>query len=282
LMAGMVVLVLGGDIVHFALASLLVSIIFNPIFAIFGIKAIQLNVLRYGVINKEDIVNSFKKGVGFLASPIWQAIFFQGTTLAVRLTIGPQGVTIFNTIRALTRSVNQLFQVIGGSVFPELQFEIGKGNMEKARQLFRVANIATALAAIVGMLLLSIFGLWFYNVWTQNVLQPPIAMWYIFVLSVGFNALWWSSSIVFRAMNQPKKMAFAGLLGSCIAVTATYFLSKLFGLTGAAMGTLLLDLFLGFYLFYNGSKLIGQRPTKIVSDFFKNDLKILKKVVKFK
>jgi len=281
-MAGLAVLVCGGGIVQFALANLIVSLLFNPIYALLGIKILKLGHLKEATVSKRDIAEAFQKGLGFLAIPVWQAIYFQGTTLAVRLTIGAEGVTIFNTVRALTRSVNQVFTIINGSVFPELQFEIGNGNTDKARQLFRVSTMLTLFVAIAGMLFLAIFGLWFYGVWTKNVLNPPTFMWYVFVLSIGFNALWWNSIIVFRATNQPYQMAISGLFAAISSVIATYVFSNFWGLTGSALGALILDLLLALYVLPVSSKLLGQNAAKILFDFISFDLIKLKEVVKAK
>ena len=281
-MAGLAVLVSGGGIVQFALANLIVSLLFTPIYALLGMKTLKLGRLKKATVSKQDITQAFQKGLGFLASPMWQAIYFQGTTLAVRLTIGAEGVTIFNTVRALTRSVNQVFTIINGSVFPELQFEIGAGNMDKARQLFRVSTMLTLFVAIIGMLFLAIFGLWFYGVWTKNVLNPPAFMWYVFVLSIGFNALWWNSTIVFRATNQPYQMAILGLLAAICSVIATYVFSNFWGLPGAALGALILDLLLALYVLPVSSKLLGQNAAKILFEFMTLDLIKLKEVVKAK
>jgi hypothetical protein len=41
-------------------------------------------------------------------SPMWQAIFFQGTTFVVRILLRPIAVTIFNTVRTvLERQMNE-------------------------------------------------------------------------------------------------------------------------------------------------------------------------------
>jgi O-antigen/teichoic acid export membrane protein len=61
-------------------------------------KEINLKELKNAKISKEDIKISFHKGIGYLMSPLWQAIFFQGTTFVIRITLGPTSVAIFNTV----------------------------------------------------------------------------------------------------------------------------------------------------------------------------------------
>ena len=79
-----------------------------------------INLSYEGQVDSQVIKNIFIKGFGYFITPLWQAIYFQGTTLVIRVILGPESVTIFNTVRSLTRSVNQLYTMINVSVFPEL------------------------------------------------------------------------------------------------------------------------------------------------------------------
>lgn len=273
IICGLVILLFGGGIVIFAMGQLCISILFNPIYAILGIKTLKLTETKNAIVLKADIIEAFQKGAGYLMSPLWQAIYFQGSTLAVRLTLGPLAVTVFNTVRTLSRSVNQVFGIINQSVFPELQFEIGENNMEKARKLFRVALASSFFAATLGMVFLYFFGMWFYELWTNNSLNPPLLMWYIFIIGIGFNSQWWTASVVFRAFNKPFKLGVAGLISACLSVILTYFLSGKFGLVGAAIGFTFLDMLLALYVLPKSCILINQNIKNLLPDTI-NDIKM--------
>ncbi len=248
IVSGFIVLILGGGIVPFALVSFLLAALYNPVYVLLGKNTLKLRELHSATIHKDELKATFRTGIGFLLNPVWQAIYFQGTTFVVRIVLGPGAVAIFNTVRTLSRSINQLYSILNASIFPELQYLIGEKLWGKARQLFRISLMATFVAALAGMVFLFFFGLWFYQIWTSKALDPPTAMWNIFIVGIGFNALWWTSGVVFRAFNQPYKFALSGVIGAILSVGATYFLAPVWGLTGAAIGTVVLDVFMALLI----------------------------------
>jgi O-antigen/teichoic acid export membrane protein len=258
-------------------------LIFNTYYGWKAEHVLKLNKEFKGKVNRADIKSVSSKGFGYLLSPIWQSVFFQGTTFVVRLSLGPAAVTIFNTVRTVSRSANQAYGMVNLTVFPELQFEIGAGRMAKARQLFRMAMGSVMVIAALGMLFLFIGGPWIYHIWTKGKLQPPSAMWNIFILGIGLNALWWTAGMIFRAVNQPYRLAISGFIASVISIVLSYFLSLKLGLTGAAIGSLVLDAFMAFYVLPITCKLLGQElktlPADIVNDIKEVYHKFKKKAV---
>ncbi len=269
LIAGACTLLMGYGIVAFALSQLIVSVLFNLYYAKRGISLLNLGNEASGRVTKGCATVIATKGFGYLLSPVWQSIFFQGTTLAVRLTLGAEAVAVFNTVRTLSRSVNQFYSMVNSTVFPELQYEIGAGNTSNAHRLFRVSIFGVFLMAVVGGLLLWAIGPWVYQLWTRNELEVPPYVWEFFVIGIFFNALWWSAGMVFRAVNKPYRFALAGLIGSLIAVALTYYLSLQFGLAGAAVGYLFLDLAMALYILPVSCRILNMS----LSDFFKHGSK---------
>lgn len=243
---GLIVLVLKGTIVQFAAVNLLISIVFSVGYAIIAHRILPS---ERGTIDKSEIKMIFKKGFGFLLSPVWQAIFFQGTTFVVRLTLGPVAVTIFNTVRTLTRSVNQANSMVISSVIPEIQYELASGNKDKSKKIFDRSLYLIISIALSGMLFLYFFGPWFYQIWTHKALNPPAAMWNIFIVSILFNAIWWLSSDLLMSINKPYDFSIIAVITSVIAVLSSFFLSKYFGLIGASFGSCILDITLGLLIY---------------------------------
>ena len=270
---GLLVLVSGGGIVAFALVNLIVSVIFNPAYNWKARNVLGLYKTHRGVVLRSEIKGIMKNGFGYLLSPVWQAIYFQGTTFVVRLTLGPVAVTIFNTVRTLIRSVSQVFNMITLAVFPEFQFEVGAGNFGKARKVFRVTFLGIVLCALAGILFLYFLGPWFYQLWTKKSLDPPPAMWNIFILSIAFNATWWMATIIFQAYNKPYYFTLAGTLAASISVAVTWALSGSYGLSGAAFGSFILDFLLALYLLPAGCRMLGQPLTGLFSDIRKLKLR---------
>lgn len=254
--AGLCMLLLGYGVVEFALSQLSVTLVFNIFYWIKGKQVLGLYKEYQGKKDKVIIKSITRKSLGYLMSPVWQAIYFQGTTFVVRIILGPEAVAAFNTVRTLSRSLNQLFFIVKTAVFPELQFEIGKENWKTAQRVFRVSLLGVLSMSLLGFVLLALFGLWFYAIWTQNELEVPKAMWYIFIAGMVFNALWWTAEMVFGVVNKPYKMAIYGVVAAIFSVLFSYILSIQYGLVGAAIGNVSLDIILVLLVVPNACNLM--------------------------
>lgn len=241
---GITVLMAGYGIVAYALCTFIGSLVFNIGYALLAIHII--GYLPQGRFDSSEVKMICGKGLGYMASPLWQAIYFQGTTLVVRTVLGAEAVAIFNTVRKVCRCVNQMYSIVNGSIFPELQIAIGQKNVVLAKSIFWKSIKIVLVLSVVGVLLLSTIGPTIYNWWTKDLLLVPPSIWYIFMLGILFNAVWWTTECTFRAFNEPYRFAIYGIISSCVSVVITYFSSIIFGMTGAAIGYLAFDVLMAF------------------------------------
>lgn len=261
---GMAVLLCGGGVGAYAFAMFCCAAAYTAFYYFISRRQVDLRGVR-GHILKSDIKMMTSKGVGYLMTPIWQSIYFQGGTFVVRVVLGPECVAMFNTVRTVCRSVNQLYSVINGSIFPDLQFEYGRGNMVTARRLLRMTVLAALVLGFTGVLLLLLFGQTLYEWWTASVLSVPDTVWYLFMLGIFFNSMWWTAGLVYRATNHPTHLAVAGTLSAVLSVCASYVLARLWGLEGAVAGTLLFDIVMAAYVLPDSFRMMGMRVSDIVT-----------------
>lgn len=247
ILVGLVVLLAGYGIVGYAFSQFVVSILFNVVYLYIGKQQIDLNGFR-GKICKDDLKLITQKGIGYLMSPVWQSIYFQGGTFVVRATLGAESVAVFNTVRTVCRSVNQMYSIVNSSIFPDLQYEYGRGNLSTVHRLFRIAVWVSLLMGIIGSLFLIFFGMQIYEWWTQNVLSVPSDVWQIFIIGVLFNAVWWTAGVVYRMANKPYHLAVVGVVSACFSILVSYVLSSSFGLTGIVWGAILFDFIMMLYV----------------------------------
>jgi len=264
ILAGAAVLFLGGYIITYALWQFIVSVIFNLYYWWRADSILDLKKEYKGKYEKAFAKEIFSKGFGYMLSPIWQSVLFQGTTFVVRLTLGPVAVAVFNTVRTLSRSINQLCSIIGGSVFPELQFELGKENWLKGQKIYLYSIRSSFVLSLLGIIFLGFFGLPLYNIWTHKVLTPTPLMWFIFLVGILVNAVWWTSSVVFRAMNNPYQLSISGVIAAFISIAASYFLCLYWGLTGAAIGSLIFEIIMSVYILPLSCKMMNLSISKIL------------------
>ena len=156
----MFVLFLGYGIVAYSLWQFIIALLFVVCYALGGLCLMK--DIPKGQWNKSQARDILKKGLAYFISPVWQSFYFQGSTIVVRVVLGAEAVAVFNTMRTLSRSVNQIYSIINGSVFPELQIAIGEGKNKLAQKLFITSMHVSWFSAILGILLLSLFEELFY------------------------------------------------------------------------------------------------------------------------
>ena len=275
MIVNIVILSMGFGVVIFSFANLVVTVIYTVLYVVFAKKVLPVDLKTKPVVNKSDLRKIFKNGIAYLMAPVWQAIFFQGTTIVVRVILGPVAVTVFNTVRTVTRVVNQVYTMIISATLSELQFEIGRGNFLSARKIFRIGLLLTFLIAFLGMILLFFFGEYVYEFWTKKSLNPSTSIWNIFILGILFNSLWWPASFVFQAANKPRDLAISGVIAAIISVATSYFLTVIYGLSGAAVGSVMMDFLLCLYVLPRSCKLIGQSIFNLPREIFNDARKLL-------
>lgn len=256
ILVGLVILLLGYGVVGYALSQFLVAIVYTLFYCWYGSRLIDLRN-HSGNITRSDINDITKKGVGYLMSPVWQSVFFQGTTFAVRLTLGAEAVAIFNTVRTVCRSVNQMFSIINSAIFPDLQYEYGCGNLSLVQRYFRMAIRLSMISGLLGTLTLAVIGKDIYYWWTKGVLVVSNTMWYIFMLGILLNAVWWTAGIVYRMINRPYHLAVVSTITAFVSVGITYILSSRYGLIGAAVGCTFFELVMAIYVLPDSCNLLN-------------------------
>lgn len=249
LFAGLVLLMLGFGVVEFALSQLLISILFNMGFFYFGTRMLGENLLSKGKFILNDAKELAKTGFHYLLSPLWQAGYFQGTTLIIRYFLGAEAVTIFNTVRTLSRSLRQGLNILSASIFPELQFELGLGRMKSVINLMGFSLVFSTSLSILGVLFLAIFGLDLYQLWTKNQINLAYSVWLVFLSASIFNTIWTSTEILFYGMNKPEKINYYAVVITLISLFLTFVGAKFFGLLGSVLGAVSFEIILAFAIF---------------------------------
>ena len=265
LLAGFGVLMCGGGVVGYALSQFVVSVCFTIVYWTIGARLVDLRGY-HGRVRRSDVKMITSKGLGYLMSPVWQSIYYQGGTFVVRVVLGAEAVALFNTVRTVCRSVTQLYSMIGGSTFPELQFLYASGEQSSLRRLVRVSFLGAVVLAVGGVAVLLLFGQTLYAWWTRGTLSIPGGVWEVFMLSILLNALWWTMAGLYRVTNQPYHFAVASTLCALLSVGVSYLLAHVWGLLGAVVGTAVFDVIMSAYVLPDSLRLIGMHVGDLFAD----------------
>lgn len=251
---GIILLYVGAKALDYAILIFVVTLIVNMIYILLAVRFLKLKEYEKAIFNKEEAVFLFKKGFGYFLSPLWQAIYYQGTTFVIRIVLGPAGVVLFNTIRTLINSSSQVFNIVVSAIYPEFQLAVGKNDEEKAKKLYALIFTLNIAMSICFVFFFGFFGDWFYNWWTHNQLIVPTIMWVIMIIRIVFYAMWFSYSLVFQAYNDPYPLTTTGVAVSILSVAVTWLCSSVWGVIGAAIGILIFDVLMFLVLKMSSKK----------------------------
>jgi O-antigen/teichoic acid export membrane protein len=131
---------------------------------------------------------------------------------------------------------------ITNSVWVELSAAFGAGDTCLARNLHRCACQASLGLSFGGIIFLTLFGNGIYGYWTNHKIAMDHHLFYLLMIEVLVNCLWYTSAVVSIACNRHERQAVLYLTTTALSVPVAYFLMLWFSLAGAGISLILADL----------------------------------------
>ena len=199
-------------------------------------------------------------GLAFLAFPIGNALSLQGFTIVIGATLGAAAVVVFTTTRTMTRVALLAMTSINSAVSPELSRSVGDGDLGEARVILRRSVQLSLSISCVLVLGLALFGVLIIRWWTHGLVDPPVPLLLILLLVIVANSAWYTLSSVLSATNQHRRLAVAYLLGTTAALLGAVPLSSAFGLVGAAMALVAIDIAMVIFAIPSALRVVDDAP----------------------
>jgi O-antigen/teichoic acid export membrane protein len=200
-------------------------------------------------------------GLAFMAFPIGNALSLQGITIVVGATLGATAVVVFSTTRTATRVVLQAMGALGHSVWPELSRSVGGGHLAEARLILSRATRMSVGASFALVLVLAVAGPAVISWWTRGAVNTPDGLLYLLLLVVVCNTFWYTRFMVLLATNQHAQVAVFYLLGTATSLIVAVPLTAAFGLIGAAISLLAIDIAMAGVVLPRSLRIVGDTPT---------------------
>jgi O-antigen/teichoic acid export membrane protein len=206
--------------------------------------------LRYGIRHARlaSIRRLASPAVAFMAFPAGSALSVQGMVVVTGIVLGPVAVATFSTMRTLTRFGFQIIDAIKNSVWPELSAAYGAQNWDLARRLHRTACQAALWLSLAAAAFLFVAGDHIFRFWTHGRVIMDVGAFRWLLLGIVANSFWYTSSVVTIASNTHQRVAALYLAGTAGSIILASLLMPHFGIGGAAMSLLLIDIVLGWYV----------------------------------
>lgn len=240
----LIVLLYGGRFDWMAAAVLASTILYLFSLGLLSRRSMPSLFFQPSTIEPREFGGLFRKGLAFQAMPAGHAVLLQGFVLVVQWLLGPAAVAVFTTARTLVRSINQMVEMVNQVIWPEMSHLLGGGDLARAARLHRLGVGASLVASIGGMLLLATTADFVYHFWTRGAIEMPDGLILLFLLPVPFRALWYTSGVVHFACNEHEGLALRYLAGTCLALLACAALTSVYGLAGAAVASIVAELFM--------------------------------------
>lgn len=217
--------------------------------------------LRFGFRNARlSIVRElWRSSIANMTIPAANALFLQGTALAVGWGASPTAVPAFVVSRSLTRFALQLSNGVTRSTTPEFAAAFAINDLPAQRKLM-LATTAAGLA--IGILFgfgLALFGIPIVEFWTAGRVTPSDAMMLMLAFSLMLSSIWIPMNMLIVATNRQGLLALP-LLGAALAGVLIAYLGSLeLGSIAGAMGMLVVDLCMMAVSFKLVGDLFGSR-----------------------
>ncbi len=218
-------------------------------FIIYGTLSLRLICFDQSFKWRTDLLKSLiGKGVGFQASALWQAILFQGSIVLANSLLGPVGAATWGSVRMLTRTGNQLLEVIKQALYPEIQLCVATSKWAKVKDLHSFGLCISAFTASLFSIGLVLYGSLFFNWWTKGELSVSQTVFIILSAGLVINSIWWNSESILKAANQPWQMNIVGVVSAILTLWLMWVLGRSFALGGIAFGALLFELMMAQFV----------------------------------
>lgn len=235
------VLALGGNLLHVALAYLLVRITGSVISAVYLRRRAPVLFAPRKRTMRAVLRDLSGPAVAVMAVPIGHAVSLQGTVAVIGAVAGPAVVPLFTTARTLSRLPVQLTQVLVSAAMPQITKARARGDKPSADRLVGSVLGLSSPLLFLALLVLAIFGQRIISIWTHGVVHADAALVAVLMLSAFIYAHWLMISNFILAANRQALYSYFFLGAAVVDLGAIALLVPALGVEGAGLAVLLLD-----------------------------------------
>jgi O-antigen/teichoic acid export membrane protein len=207
--------------------------------------------LTFGFSNAttKEITRLFRPALAGMAIPLANAIYLQGMVIVLGAVAGPRAVSVFSTVRTLTRFGFQTAANVNLTLMPEFSDASARIDASRQARLFALNIVAcTAITLGISMVILS-SGTSIVRLWTGGQIVPSQTLVSLMCLAMVLNSAWFVTANLLLAINRHGSYSVAYLVASIVAVFLGIPISRAMGPEGAAIALLALDVIMIIHVY---------------------------------
>lgn len=235
-----------------------------------GIKSFEIKNL------KESIV----LGVAFMSYPVGRAITNQGMLLFTNAYIGSASVVILTSLRSLVNIAFQVSNMIHLSTWPEYSRLHGEGNLLGLKKLFKLSTSIGFLFGLSCTVILLIIGPTILEFWTRGTVLVQRELLILFLISIFFNTMWYTSSTIFNATNNHTHISKIFFITSCTVPLSALLLNEfgVLGLKSVGISFILMEVVMFWSVVPRALRLLAIDSREWKLNLLKSPFKIVNKI----
>jgi O-antigen/teichoic acid export membrane protein len=265
-LAGIVVLFVGGGVVEFAGAMLAIRLLGLAVLWIDALRQAPGLAMGWRDFSAAELRVLAGPATGHIGLALGSMLQLQGFLLLVNQFLGPLAVVQFSLLRTATRFCVQLVLIINNAVYPEFSALLATKSFERARELYRLAVQSSAwLSGVYGVTLL-VLASWIIPLWSAGQVRNDGWLLLLLCVAVILNCVWSTSSLVQSSSNNHARlgMVYAVLAGA--GLWLAWWLAPRFGLRGVAAALALVDAAVLAYTYLGSCALMHDQPGAVFKD----------------
>lgn len=192
-------------------------------------------------VTRERVRELFRPAVAAMVLPLSQAVYLQGTVMVVGAAGGAALVPIYSSLRTVSRVGYQLASMLSAPLMPEYAMAHGVGDERRKASIAGALALANAVLGPVSAIALSVFGALLFDWWTAGAIRPPQAMIVYTAIGLALTIVWQPLSDLLLSTNRHEGYSYMYFACALVTIPVCFVLVRHFGITGAAMANLLLE-----------------------------------------
>jgi O-antigen/teichoic acid export membrane protein len=228
--------------------------------------------LGWGLAEMAELRPLIAPAVSFVAYSMGLAFSLQGMLMVIKVALGGPAVVVFDTMRKVTRLINQASSVVSQPVWVELSSSLGRDDLETGRKLHARVTQATVWIGVLSAGVLAVFGSQIYQVLTKKSAAFDGPVFWLLLGAAVLGSLWASSATVLSAVNKHQRMTFVLVIVTGLSLAAAVPLMRQFGLVGAAVAAIAGEAIMWIWVTRSALHLLEDRVGSLVRVLFKKPI----------
>ncbi|HET8612493.1 MAG TPA: teichoic acid transporter, partial [Sphingomonas sp.] len=191
----------GGSLLLAALSAVVIRTLFCSAVYRWLRRASPWLYLGWSRATRAEVRRLFHPALGYMFTPVSQALLIQGPVLLLGAISGPVTVVLYATSRTLTRLGTAGANMLNNTLITEYSAMAGRSHHSGFRRLFRLHMLASVAAVLAYSVLLVLLGRPLMHLFTHGkvpVIEPFFA---VMVAAVAAEMLWTALFTPISAIN---------------------------------------------------------------------------------